>query len=999
MSESSKERSGAVDLTAVRSGAPALERSPEPRADKMRRDLVSNGEPSDVINKPVNMTAEPKFSGDELPSRVRFWIDPAELWAALIAFVVVGAVFISTVAPTVTFWDSGEFIACSHILGIPHPPGTPFFILLGRIASILGPFGEVAWRVNMLSALSSVGAAVFACLLTVRLVLPWMGDLDQSVRRVASGAAGVCAAFTLAFGSTFWANGTEAEVYGASILFMMVVTWLAIIWREAPEARGADRLLVLVLYLTFLGVGVHMQNLMMVGPIFLMVALRQPSRLRNPPLWLVVVVATMALYHTTGFLVFSVASFCLAFSLVVLPARIREPQSLLSLTVMLGLLGFALWTLRDTPGFESGYMWGGLIALFFFFLVQAGDAKQLKKKWLLPAMLLLVTLVGYSPHAYIPMRSLHEPAIDENDPQEWVSFKGFLERKQYGSESMLTRAATRRGSWQSQLIDDENMGLWSNFRRQFSGNSTAHMLFVFAGVAGLLFLLSRDLAAGSLLGTAAAIGSVGLVLYLNFSDGTMGPKAEVRNRDYFFTPGFAYFSVLVGIGVGALLDIIYRWARENRWAAGVPVAAMALPYLQDALPGILGMELSSVAVVLGSVLIFGVVAAVVSAIVSVIWAEPGARARMVAWSASVLMVFFAWHQPVSANYFTHDRHRDRIANDYGRNILASCDENALIFTNGDNDTFPLWYLQEVEGYRRDVRVVNLSLLNTDWYIKQLRDREPTVPIALTNAEIVAIPAAQLSRDNRVIRKQDLMIEHIVTENRWDRPVLFAITVPESNRLGLESNLQMEGFIYRLMPRKVEYKINAEVTWENLAEKYRYSGLDDARIYKDANTLNLLNNYIAIVYQLARHYRTQNDLERAAEALEFGLARVPSVRWEIEGTLAQIYEELGRSDDARRIADQIVLNYSNSTDALAYAGRIYESVGSGDRAERLYREALEVWPEADVLYQSLIRMLYKSRKSAEVREVLDAWITNVPGSRAAQELHRKWRESGTSLEAQ
>ncbi len=93
MSESSKERSGAVDLTAVRSGAPALERSPEPRADKMRRDLVSNGEPSDVINKPVNMTAEPKFSGDELPSRVRFWIDPAELWAALIAFVVVGAVF------------------------------------------------------------------------------------------------------------------------------------------------------------------------------------------------------------------------------------------------------------------------------------------------------------------------------------------------------------------------------------------------------------------------------------------------------------------------------------------------------------------------------------------------------------------------------------------------------------------------------------------------------------------------------------------------------------------------------------------------------------------------------------------------------------------------------------------------------------------------------------------------------------------------------------------
>lgn len=868
--------------------------------------------------------------------RLTFISGTAEWIALLLTVATVGFVYLNTVAPNLTFWDAGEFIACSHILGIPHPPGTPFYILLGRFASLALSFTpEVAWRVNMLSALSSVGAAAFGCMIVFRIVRPWLTEMGARLADIAAFAASISGASLLAFGSTFWANATEAEVYGSSMLFLTMITWLAIVWYQGAGTRRADRLLVLIFYLTFLGIGVHMQNLMLVVPVFLMVAFRDPRKLFDPVLWCAAIVGCLALVHTTGFLVF-------------------------------GGIGLALTSLATFFGFPSG-----------------------RKRWVLPFALFTVMAAGYSPHIYIPVRSMQDPAIDENDPETWESFKGFLERKQYGAESMLTRALTRRGTWKNQLVDHRKMGLWHNFTEQWTTDKSAHMVFVFAGMLGLFVLYRRSVGLGSLLGLAMLIGSVGLVLYLNMSDGTVSAKEEVRNRDYFFTPGFLYASLIVGIGMGACLEALNRWVRDTRWVAGLPFAILGVPYIVPMATEGFGY-LEGVAIGALVVLLLMVLAGAIAGLI------PGRiRPTAITLVSATLLVFFSAHQPILANYHTHDRSRDRIANDYGHNILSSCEKDGLLFTNGDNDTFPLWYLQEVEGFRRDVRVLNLSLLNTDWYIEQLRDRDPRVSIALSDAEIAAIPPYVVGRGNRVVRKQDRMIEHIVRENRWKKPIYFAITVPQNNRLGLDDHLQMEGFVYRLHGALVEANVNASRTM-NLLENYRYDGLSDDTIYKDANTRNLLNNYIAIIYQLSIQFKDDGDLESAARALEMGLSKVRTERWEVPGQLAQLYVRLGRTDDANRVASEILSSFGESTDAVAYVGRVFMSGGLTDRAVNVYRDGLVRWPRSDALYQALFYALYQGGDEDAARATLNDWIAAIPGSSSAGQIIR--RLSGPAGEA-
>ncbi len=867
------------------------------------------------------------MSSPQLP-HLRFISGRAEASAALATLFVVGAVYLRTIAPTLTFWDAGEFIACSHILGIPHPPGTPFFILLGRFATLALSFHpEVAWRVNMLSAVSSIAAAVLGCLIVFRVVRPWLERMGHRSADLVASAAAMSGSSALAFGSTFWANGTESEVYGTSMLFLMLITWLAVVWYHAAGSRGADRLLILTFYLVYLGIGVHMQNLMLVVPVFLMVAIRDRRKLADPLLWTVAVVGCLALVHTTGFLV-------------------------------------------------AGTL--GLVALA---AVQTLARKEIRFRLALPLALFTVMAVGYSPHIYIPVRSMLDPAIDENDPETWESFKGFLERKQYGSESMLTRAMTRRGTWKSQLISNQKMGLWHTFSEQWSSERSAVLIFTFAGALGLLVLYRRSVGLGSLIGLAMIVGSIGLVFYLNLSDGTLGAKEEVRNRDYFFAPGFVYFSLLFGVGVAAFLDFLHRWVRETPWSAGLAAAVLSVPYLVPLATEGLGWWQS---LSLGA-LIVALLMLLIGAAASLL--PRGLRPTAVTLGSAALFLAFSAQQPLYANFHTHDRSRDRIANDYGYNILHSCEEGGLIFTNGDNDTFPLWYLQEVEEFRKDVRVLNLSLLNTNWYIKQLRDREPRVSIALSDEEVEAIPPYVVTKGNRVVRKQDRMIEHIITQNRWRQPIYFAITVPEQNRLGLDKHLQMEGFVYRLHPTPVDAGVHAERT-RRLLEEYRYDGLADPTIFKDDNTLNLLNNYVAIIYQLAIQYKDAGDLQSAAEILELGLTEVRTKRWEVPGQLAQLYVRLGRDDDANRVAKTILEDYGESTDAIAYVGRVFLSGGLTDAAIEVYERALERWPESDVLYQALFYAFYQGGRQKAARETLDDWLAAIPGSSNAAQIMRQ-----------
>ncbi|MCK4495495.1 MAG: hypothetical protein KAU91_04050, partial [Candidatus Aminicenantes bacterium] len=351
-----------------------------------------------------------------------------------------------------------------------------------------------------------------------------------------------------------------------------------------------------------------------------------------------------------------------------------------------------------------------------------------RKAWALAFSIMLVGVVGYSTQAYIPIRSSLNPAIDENDPSDWQSFKAFLERKQYGQQSMISRMFYRRGTWTNQFGIKERMGFWGFFREQFT-DKKLWFIPLFLGLFGIWEQIRRRKREGTVLLFLVSACTVGLVLYMNFADGTKPDlltgqiiHIEVRDRDYFFSPGFMFFALVIGLGISALLINLGSWLEMRK-------RVLAKPWV-----GVL------------SVIVLGL---------TILPLNRGLHS----------------HNNRSGNYLPYD---------YAWCLLQSCDKDAILFTNGDNDTFPLWFLQNVEKIRQDVRVVNLSLINTHWYIKQMK-HQWGVPMSFTDKEIDRLGFTR-TEDGKILRIQDRMIDNIMETNNWKYPVYFAVTVSGDNKI-------------------------------------------------------------------------------------------------------------------------------------------------------------------------------------------------------------------------
>ncbi|TMQ64348.1 MAG: DUF2723 domain-containing protein, partial [Candidatus Eisenbacteria bacterium] len=180
------------------------------------------------------------------------------LVATALAFFVPLFVYLRTLTPTVPFWDSGEFIATSYILGLPHPPGNPVYTMIGRMMSFL-PIETVAWRVNFMSALASALAALFTFLITVRSLRRWFMDRAQTpARQLACEVGGLVAAFFIAFSNSFWDSAIEAEVYSLSSFLVVFSIWLAFNWWDHLGETNNDRLLILIVYVLSISAAVHL---------------------------------------------------------------------------------------------------------------------------------------------------------------------------------------------------------------------------------------------------------------------------------------------------------------------------------------------------------------------------------------------------------------------------------------------------------------------------------------------------------------------------------------------------------------------------------------------------------------------------------------------------------------------------------------------------------------------------------------------------------------------
>ena len=546
------------------------------------------------------------------------------------------AVYAITLAPTVTFWDAGEFIAAARTLGIPHPPGTPLFVLIAHAWGLLVPLGEYAVRTNLLSAIfSAAGAALFFLVVHESLASDDAEGAAQS--RLAAAAL---AALLGAFAFTNWQNSNETEVYAVATFTIAAVSWLALVWRRRRHEERAGRFLLLVVYLAGVSIGNHLLALLS-GP------------------GIVAFLVVTLLRHPAG------------------DAR-RRREEWGQVAVVAGVWALLIGTGLGSTGV---IVVGGLCFLAAAAYAATGGAGG----FALSA--LLIAAVGVTPYLFMYLRAAQHPIINEADPATFDALLAVIRRAQYPPRTPLDDPTVAHGpgnpgrtlslfGWQ--LLNYFQYFDWQWARGLADGvRSAVTVLFVALGLRGLRRQWRSDRAAAWLLLGLFLVTGLGLVVYMNFRPGyslgyadSLWPKAEdheVRERDYFFVVSFIVWGLWAGIGAADLLGRVLR-GPARRWRPAVLLLAL-VP---------LGLN----------------------------WRSASRR-----------------HGPDAT-----------LAADFAYDLLNSVPPYGVLFTYGDNDTFPLWWAQEVQGIRQDVTVVCLALANTDWYMRQLRD-QPTGPVNPT-----ALPA-------------------------------------------------------------------------------------------------------------------------------------------------------------------------------------------------------------------------------------------------------------------
>ena len=691
-------------------------------------------------------------------------------------FLVAAVVYLMTIEPTTSFWDCGEFITTAFRIEVGHPPGAPLFMMMGRIFSLFaGSVEKVAFAVNVLSILASAFTILFLFWtithLAWRITATKEADLSlgQTIAILGAGAIG---ALSFTFSDTFWFSAVEAEVYGTSSLFTAFVFWAILKWENEADEKFASRWILLICYVIGLSIGIHLLNLLAIPAIVLVYYFK---KYKTTPRGVVISLLI-------SFAIIAVIMFMLIPGIVIIAQWFE---------------------LLFVNGFGLPYHTGAVFyVIAVVTAITWGIRYTIKKKKVLANTALLaltVIIIGYSSYALILIRSSANPPMDQNNPDNVFSLLSYLNREQYGSRPLFfgqyynaplsntepykkggPNYVQKNGKYvisdyrQSANYDErfttpfprmfssgpehiKEYQKWANikgtpititnregepeklikptfienmrffFSYQVNWMYWRYFMWNFAGrqndiqgngdimdgnwITGLNFLDSIRLGDQSNLPSSMAnnrgknklyllpliLGLLGL--FFQYGSGEKGKKdfwivmtlffmtgiaiviylnqepLQPRERDYAYAGSFYAFAIWIGLGVLGLYEMIRKFSPST-------------------------------------------VSAIAASAISLI-------------AVPMLMA--------SQNWDDHDRSGRYTARDLGRNYLESCAPNAIIFTNGDNDTFPLWYAQEVEGIRTDIRVCNLSYFQTDWYVDQMKrkayDSDP-LPISFTRDQYV-----------------------------------------------------------------------------------------------------------------------------------------------------------------------------------------------------------------------------------------------------------------------
>jgi len=746
------------------------------------------------------------------------------------------AVFVLTLAPTVTFWDAGEFIAATRTLGIPHPPGTPLFVMIAHVWAMLLPIGEYAVRTNLLSAVLSAAAAGLFFLVTHESIRLFTDGLEWRTVRLLSLGGAAAAAMLGAFTFTNWQNSNETEVYTVATFTIAAISWLLHVWRRERGTNRAPRILLLIVYLAGISIGNHLLALLAGPAVVMFVA----TTLRSAP--------------------------------ARDPAQGRAEWS--QLAVVAGV-----WALLIGTGLGST----GLILIGSLCFVAAAIYAVLGRVGSFAALSLFIACIAVTPYLYIFIRSAQNPPINEAAPAVYDlsrrldALLDVIRRAQYPPRTPLDDPTVPHGpdnpgrtlgllaiqfgdyieyfTWQWA----KSVGRWLQV--------PVALIFLGLGLRGSLAQRRADRSAWWLLFGLFMVTGIGLVIYMNFRPGfgrwfdlyPAGSNHEVRERDYFFVMSFIVWGLWAGMGLVVLARGLIRRAGALGRLAPAALMLAALPLILN-------------------------------------------------WSAASRR-----HGPDAT-----------LAADFAYDLLNTVPPYGILFTYGDNDTFPLWWAQEVAGIRQDVTVVCLALANTDWYMRQLRDAAvrpvdqsalpqlwqgavtpaPDWPLHTMSDSAIATammgyavsqtqdlklgPLTRRLETGSYLLPNEILTLSVVQQNVGRRPIVWAITAGrEFAGLGEYVIQQALGFslqtgnpdttptsldLRRLAGAPLDLPKSERLVWET----YRYAGLLEGDVTRLESTSASIAATLSFPFvQLAYALSDRGEIEKMQRALDYALKLSPN----------------------------------------------------------------------------------------------------------------------------
>lgn len=864
---------------------------------------------------------------------------------ALVSFITWLIYFITT-APTIVFWDVGEFLACSVIFGVPHPPGTPLYVVLGRFMAImplpLAPIyrlltGSIpvntVLKITMISMTTGALTAGFIYLITYEVIEMWNSEFPEAFAHL----AGIFGGFIGAFARTVWMNSIEAETYTPSVFVIAFLVWVTLKWYKNRDQRDSIRYLLFTIYVLILSSGIHLMPLVYFPVLFIFVWAIEPKLIWDLEFLGTfglagIIISVIEILYEPSFKWYAL----FAISVVMLyyyfeKRRLFKEGGWALWTAILGFAGVVFGMLIKHPHIT----WIGALIFLFGSYIET----RLYKDWKGFAMLLMI--IGASVELVLILRAIHNPPINEADPSNFKAFMDVLTRKQYGPGGVFPRNIP----WVDQF-----RVYWLYWSWQYK-----NLLYpvTLLGIFGMYTHWENDKKTFLLVFGTFLILSLGLLVYLNLKDSPTHPvhawnPREVRDRDYFYAGAYTFFGLYAGIGLWEVFKLL--WVNlKKKYTIAIGVLAYA----------------------------FG-----------------------------ILMVV----SQVYAFYPIVNRNHNYVAEDYAHDLLVSVKGRGVLFTNGDNDTFPLWAAQEVLKDGTNVINANLSYLNTGWYCVQLKRKG--APISFSDSTLLNMPPAIIMPDQRLFLMRDIIIRDMIATSVGYRPKKFRriqnVNIPDiyfddakfvrevlnGKKLSMPlyfatscdpkvyqpftGHLILEGLAFRLTGDSVygivgpagnasvnldrtDYLLHGDIPVDTYFVKYRYRiykpdifryrGMVDSSVYKDGAHLLVLKNIAAVALHQASYarYKMKQDTTKPSyyfKKAENGLkiARIMTLHilpFEqeprrlqllvyVDQYLADLYRSSGQYDRAISCIDE-AQKYIADPYLATMKGMIYYEMGNIDSA--------------------------------------------------------------------